>query len=241
MPEEEDLILVQFICGYGDQDQSNPKNVFLSLANQIARHNDQYSLRLADAVDDTVINGPITQQFEKLFEVMIPSIHPPIVHNVFILIDGLDECGTQIEQKELARCLLDLTQVHPRFKVFVSSRETLAIHSIFRDDSRCLEHDIEDDPNAEGDIREYINGRLDSMRLKKLQGHELDLFMKKFKPRVFRTYKTYLDELSRSDDRMRDLFKFLGTREHNNNRRGDLRRLRKYKSMPLEGSASADL
>lgn len=96
-----------FFCTYRDKKTQLSKNILSSLASQIARQNEQAFKILKECYEDLKLDNdlPVDPSANKLLEII--SKMAACFDQVFIVVDGLDECET--DDDDVAQILARLT------------------------------------------------------------------------------------------------------------------------------------
>ncbi|RSL60781.1 hypothetical protein CEP54_006626, partial [Fusarium duplospermum] len=87
-----------FFCVYRDENTQDPVTILSSLCSQLARQDEKAFLVLEEyyhelTSDRQLQSGPSTKKLTKVLRRMCSSID-----RVYIIVDGLDECGKQVEE-----------------------------------------------------------------------------------------------------------------------------------------------
>lgn len=168
------LCVACFFCKRDSLELSSPTKVLPTIAYWIARKLRRYREAVMNLLrghdGPTVLTGDVNTQFKLLFEDQSHcfSSEKPLV----IVIDALDECGdSPLARKELALCILKLTEVIPQVRIFVTSRPEIEIKAVFeRDRSKCLPVDINSTADIDADIRFYSARHLAELKIELSEG-----------------------------------------------------------------------
>lgn len=163
MVNERKLPLSCFFCKRDDPERSDPKRLFPTLASRFAKWHSTFCepiLALLQGTDDLgATTGDLNTQFSRLFGAIISSVATPLQVHV-VVIDALDECGDARSQEIVARNLLELAELAPWVRIFVTSRDEPRIVKALRERRRCIARDLGQEEQTESDIRYYIDNRL---------------------------------------------------------------------------------
>lgn len=162
--EAEDFDLTCFFCKRDDPDSSDPKRLFPTLADSIAKTYASYRSVLADRLsgnDAGFLGWDITMQYDMLLGSLLSDMAEPARRHV-VIIDALDECGRPEDQKKLADYILSLANVAPWISVIVTSRPEPVICDVFSSpDGNCEVANINDEPDTDADLRRFISVKLE--------------------------------------------------------------------------------
>lgn len=146
-----------------------PGQLFSNLCYQLAHFDDQFRAAMLSAV----LRGPtqgmsLTMQARTLLVEPVRSME--IIGPVVIVIDALDESGTDDEQTKVNREMLvrviveELPALPPSVKVLVTSRDEGSISQRMPNCLSYLRKDITDDEATGRDILKYIQSRMHEIR-----------------------------------------------------------------------------
>ncbi|KAI5118583.1 hypothetical protein M0805_008673 [Coniferiporia weirii] len=137
MLEQQQLLFGCFFCKRDDPECHNPMNLFPTLAYHFSKWHMTYRslvLSVIHGVDEPKLAQSLHWQFELLLRKPLMSLAtaavdlPPLV----VVIDALDECGDLPESRlELAKYLVELSNVVPWLRVFITSRPLPELKQIF--------------------------------------------------------------------------------------------------------------
>lgn len=150
--------LVCFFCHRDIPDLSSATRLLPTLAYFLAKQHAGYARAIIKILNDpkyvSIATAEISEQFEVLFENILPTLTPPA--GVFVgTVDAVDECGDAIEQGTIATHLWKLTTLVPWLKLFVTSRREPRISDALKS-AGCTITNIEDEPSTRQDIRRYL-------------------------------------------------------------------------------------
>ena len=151
-----------------DPVNSDPSRVIPTLAYHLAQFSRPFAKALEQQIQARrdIVRSSLAAQFQMLLEKPSEAVAGLVHHSpIIIVIDGLDECGTE----ESRRGLLEVFSKHiqnlpPAFRVFVASRDESDIRSAFSPPRIHVEQvDLRtDDSVTADDIAEYFRQRLAS-------------------------------------------------------------------------------
>jgi len=124
--------LAYFYCDYKDPRTQDPVNILGSLAKQLAMHDMQSLERLEEFHDRHHNENPLPAAFgaEELRDLISETSKP--FDNVYIIVDGLDECASH--RSSIVELLSSLNNVDcNRIKTLFASRDEHAIRSKLQD------------------------------------------------------------------------------------------------------------
>ena len=160
--------LSSFSCKRDDVNLSDPHRVLPTLAYRFAQQHPSYCAAIfkllnSDPRGAGIGNSTdIKAQFEKLFQEPLNQTVDPLRPHV-IIIDALDECGSDKDQARLAQCFLELSKV-AWIKIFVTSRDDPDIHNAFAAGA-CIQYNIDEEQGTDQDIQKYIQWRLEVLEI----------------------------------------------------------------------------
>jgi NACHT domain len=147
-----------FFFSRRNRDRSDATRLFLTLAYRVAITLPSAKQAMEDALakDPSILDQCLEHQFTKLIVNPVLSITKPISPSI-IVIDGLDECGSQAHVKELIRLLIGALPELP-FRLLFTSRPEDYINKIFT--SPLIAGNVEcislRDFDAIGDVYTYL-------------------------------------------------------------------------------------
>jgi hypothetical protein len=115
-------LVVYFFCRYDDAQSLGPRTIIGSIAAQIISH---LKPDMSEALSRFGLNLPGTEEvFGALLRVL--SASPSKVHNICVIVDGVDECKEE-DTKVVLECLSRLVAFSPHiFHIFYSSRPDIS-------------------------------------------------------------------------------------------------------------------
>lgn len=122
--------------------RSRPDNVFSTIAFQLSSRHPAVATAVSNALKDNP-NGysTVTNQFYVLLKNPMDGIRDALGKEpIVVIFDGLDECGTEDQRKDLLKSLKEISKFPPVFKFFFSSRPEQDIKSAF--DSMTCHYDL---------------------------------------------------------------------------------------------------
>ncbi|KAI0144490.1 ankyrin repeat-containing domain protein [Xylariaceae sp. FL1272] len=144
-----------FFCTYKNKDTHSARNMMSSLVSQLARQNEE-SFQLLESYYDELVSQqslatePSLQKLSTVFECMCKSFD-----EVFVVIDGLDECDTNESVDTLSR-ISRRNESHSMNMLFLS-RDEVQIHDLLNLNFAHIEIEANTD-----DIQLYVLSELES-------------------------------------------------------------------------------
>ncbi|KAF7967570.1 hypothetical protein HWV62_33771 [Athelia sp. TMB] len=153
-------------------EQSHPSTVVQGFAHQISLFSARIGASIITSVNDDarVLRAPLSQQFDRLIVQPITSI--PDLHGegpIVVVIDGLDECGKQLELASLLEVLVGQTKTLPsNLRFIITSRTTNDIREAFTiSEARIISRDLGlKSDRSDSDVGIYFKFRMQQIRLK---------------------------------------------------------------------------
>ncbi|KIM88079.1 hypothetical protein PILCRDRAFT_270109 [Piloderma croceum F 1598] len=157
-----DKLAFSFFFSRRNRDRSDATRLILTLAYQVAITLPSAKQAMEDALakEPSILDQRLEHQFTKLIVNPVLSITKPI-SPLIVVIDGLDECGSEAHVKELIRLLAGALHELP-FRLLFTSRPEDYINKIFTSPSitgnvKCVAlHDFD----AIGDVYIYLRDAL---------------------------------------------------------------------------------
>ncbi|CAE6405829.1 unnamed protein product [Rhizoctonia solani] len=161
-------LAASFFCKRDVPELRDPLRVINSIAHELASHSSAYNKALTLAIKDD--NGLCASHMQERYEGLIKkplqeskriNVEPIGELPLIVLIDGLDECGSEDNRRSILKHLWDMSQLVSWLKVIVTSRAGGGIQTFFNDSKnggiKLLNvHDYD----ASYDINAYINKEL---------------------------------------------------------------------------------
>ena len=153
-----------------DIPQRNGSTLIRTLAYQLAMFDARFAAAISRVVEnnENIANMPLEFQFEQLLSVnALQSVEwseGPIV----LIIDALDECGSQADRKILMQALSKSLSSLPSFiRVMIVSRPELDIQRALESHSHLRPYPLDiDTATNRHDVLEFIRYRLEEIRIK---------------------------------------------------------------------------
>ena len=126
--QHEGLLVSSFFFSRDTASRNNPKNIFTTIARDIANLHPSAAEDIADALESepALASASLSRQFDAL--ILGPSRHLPIDKPVVFVIDALDESIGHEQDTELLAVLRDkATRLPPQVRILISSRPTSTI------------------------------------------------------------------------------------------------------------------
>lgn len=163
--------LAYFFCTYRDESTHGVVSILSSLCAQLAQQNEQAFAKLEQYYDELQSDRPFPR--EPSAEGLIQVLHSmcTVYIKVYIIIDGLDECGDQVATSVRKLAALAVSQVGHTISLALLSRDEIIIREILEDRF----HNVEIAANTE-DIRLYVASELEQrITTRELRLHDLGL------------------------------------------------------------------
>jgi hypothetical protein len=154
--KETKLLGASFRFNRDIEGRNRPGLLFRNLAHQLALFNSDYKVSLLQAVTKhgQMSSFVLRAQFEMF--IIEPMNNISAVDPVVIVIDALDECGTEEERGELLETIAEASHKLPCFvKILLTSRDERDIRTVILLASSSLSINKVD--NIADDIRTYAN------------------------------------------------------------------------------------
>ncbi|RSL60003.1 hypothetical protein CEP51_013834 [Fusarium floridanum] len=122
--------MAYFFCVYRDEKTQDPVSIVSSLCSQLARQDEKAFLVLEEYYHELTSerqlqSGPSTKKLIKVLRRMCS-----LINRVYIIVDGLDECGKQVEQSVESLAALLPTLDDETLNLALLSRDEVAIREI---------------------------------------------------------------------------------------------------------------
>ncbi|KAG9124688.1 hypothetical protein FRC07_010638, partial [Ceratobasidium sp. 392] len=175
------ILAGSFFCKRDNELLRNPENVVSSLAASLAQKCPPYGAQLVMALrkDKQLAESETRTRFSSLFVNPILELGArPVPHNLIVIVDAIDECGTNDTRKEILRCLLDLSQLSSWIRVLVTSRSGDEFRSLFASNQERIERKdlfAESPSSVTDDITLYIRHRMSSISRRVAWPNDFDI------------------------------------------------------------------
>ncbi|KAF9075530.1 hypothetical protein BDP27DRAFT_1443427 [Rhodocollybia butyracea] len=165
---DRDIRFAGFFCSSLQENTSNPKHIFPTLAAQLAYRNDVYSF-LEYAINHQVSYNSVVEQFKHF-------IHGPLhqldeTEKVLLVIDAIDECRDIEEAIKVVEVLLEKAHKVSSLKVLICCRSDseifVKIRERFNDRKVCRSFSLDQDVDPEElgrDLRSVLFTQLSQQR-----------------------------------------------------------------------------
>ncbi|CAE6415824.1 unnamed protein product [Rhizoctonia solani] len=168
-----DKVLVSsFFCKRDVPSLRDPLRLINSIAHELAAHCPAYNKALTLAIKDDsgLCSSHMQERYEELIKKPLQGLKganvEPTGSPLIVLIDGLDECGSEDSRRSVLKHLWDMSQLVPWLKIIVTSRPSGGIQTFFNDARnsgiKFLELSVHD-YDASEDIRAYIHKELSDL------------------------------------------------------------------------------
>ncbi|KEP45895.1 putative vegetative incompatibility protein HET-E-1 [Rhizoctonia solani 123E] len=166
---EKGIPMVSFFCKRDDPALRDPLRLVNSVAHGLACRYPPYGKRVVKAIEanSELCTSHLRVRYEGLLKKPLSGIENVSPPPHFVLIDAMDECGSDDTRRQLIEYLLELSSLVPWLKVIVTSRPDSDIRSFFDQPntvsvSRC---DLQS-YSAANDIRAFINVTLGDIAIR---------------------------------------------------------------------------
>ncbi|CAE6439276.1 unnamed protein product [Rhizoctonia solani] len=166
---EKGIPIVSFFCKRDDPALRDPLHLINSVAHGLACRYPLYGKRVAKAIEvnSELCTSHLRVRYEGILKKPLSGIEYVSPPPHFVLIDAMDECGSDDNRRQLIEHLLELSSLVPWLKVIVTSRPDSDIRSFFDQHntasvSRC---DLQS-YSAANDIRAFINVTLGDIAIR---------------------------------------------------------------------------
>ncbi|RMJ07099.1 hypothetical protein CDV36_013305 [Fusarium kuroshium] len=148
--------MAYFFCVYRDEKTQDPASILSSLCSQLARQDEKAFLVLEEYYHELTSerqlqSGPSTKKLIKVLRRMCS-----LINRVYIIVDGLDECGKQVEESVESLAALLPYPNDETLNLALLSRDEVPIREILRTEFQNVE--IEAHTN---DVQLYVTTELD--------------------------------------------------------------------------------
>lgn len=151
-------VVAYFFCTYRNPESLSPVAILSTLAVQLARQDERAFELLAKYHDDqrSTHSLPGDPAIEGLTAVLMNM--SPLFEQIYIIVDGLDECGSQTEASVQSLLSLALSgDHHQNINLVLASRNELAISEQLKEHFEYLEIEAHTE-----DVQPYVSSELDS-------------------------------------------------------------------------------
>ncbi|OCB90710.1 hypothetical protein A7U60_g2072 [Sanghuangporus baumii] len=137
-----------FFCRRDDTDLRDPSKIIPSLATHLAIWHQPYCIKLLSALQGEERNKLASKTLPEHFDMLIKGTILAVASEeetsspnpLIIVVDGLDECGkTRGQRIQLARILVQTSELVPWLKLLVLSRPMPELNQVFEGSSQVLE------------------------------------------------------------------------------------------------------
>ncbi|KAG8738084.1 hypothetical protein FRC10_007295 [Ceratobasidium sp. 414] len=157
-------LAVSFFCKRDNVQRRDPQRVLTTVIHGVSLRYSSYAKVVAMAIqqDSSLCGSPMHMQYETLVKELLPlqgTLDPSIRH--VVVVDALDECGTQETRRQLLGYLRGMSQLLPWLKVVVTSRPDQDIRDYFDGlpTHAFASRDVYQ-YNASNDIQAFLHQRL---------------------------------------------------------------------------------
>ncbi|THH31085.1 hypothetical protein EUX98_g3110 [Antrodiella citrinella] len=173
---------VRFIYGMSGSGKSTtvrPHDVIRSLAAHLAAFDTHIAEAIAAQITENpnATEGPLLQQFDELLKKPLWSVDDNVSTpdgpaltlewTILVVIDGLDQCGTPEDRKDLVAVLADQLEILPRWiRFIITSRPESNLRAKFRRVTyMTLDHN---DVDTKDEVAACVRDRMEAIRMKNL-------------------------------------------------------------------------
>lgn len=160
-----------FFCNYRDPKSHESSNILASLASQLAQQNETAYKLLEEYYDDLRPEDNLSADptAEELIEVICEMCTS--YNQVYLIVDGLDECDKQVDATLRDLLALAMTQAHDLINIALLSRDELLIRHQVEDHFYCVEMEARTE-----DIQIYVASELEHrISLGRLRFRDIEL------------------------------------------------------------------
>lgn len=154
----------EFFCKRDSPARRDPQQVLTTIVYGLASRHSEYAKAVAEAIqeDAGLCSSPMQKQYDSLVKSSLKKLSkalPPA--NFVVVVDALDECGTNESRRELLANLNQMSQLVPWLKLIITSRPDQDIQSFFDDrtTSRVSRESVSE-YNASSDIKAFFTHRM---------------------------------------------------------------------------------
>ncbi|QRV92926.1 hypothetical protein RhiJN_20944 [Ceratobasidium sp. AG-Ba] len=131
--DRQGFLATSFFCKRDDVHRRDPQRVMTTIIYGLALRHPIYSKAVTSAIqqDSTLCTSPMQTQYDKLVKGLLPKEVPPETPIHVIIVDALDECGTEETRQQLLSCLHEITRLVSWAKFVITSRPDQDIKTYF--------------------------------------------------------------------------------------------------------------
>jgi hypothetical protein len=154
------------------QQQSDPRNVVTTLAHQLGKFDNRIGRAIAASIENSpgIGQSPFRFQVSRLLVEPLSSLE--LVQElepegpILLVLDALDECGSQSQRKGLLPILAEAFSKFPTIiRILITSRKEDDIERAFKSQQNILSFELEATPEASGpDILTYLQFQMAVIR-----------------------------------------------------------------------------
>ncbi|KAF8597322.1 hypothetical protein BDV93DRAFT_527490, partial [Ceratobasidium sp. AG-I] len=134
--DSQGLLAAGFFCKRDSSERRDPQKVLATIVRGLASRHPGYAQAVAVAIqrDSQLCSSPIQMQYNSLIKGPLEiSAQVAPSANLVVIVDALDECGTNESRRQLLAYLHLMSQLVPWLKLVVTSRPDPDIQSFFGD------------------------------------------------------------------------------------------------------------
>ncbi|QRV78133.1 hypothetical protein RhiJN_06148 [Ceratobasidium sp. AG-Ba] len=131
--DRQGFLATSFFCKRDDVHRRDPQRVMTTIIYGLALRHPLYSKAVTSAIqqDSTLCTSPMQTQYDKLVKDLLPKESPPETPIHVIIVDALDECGTEETRQQLLSCLHEITRLVSWAKFVLTSRPDQDMKTFF--------------------------------------------------------------------------------------------------------------
>ncbi|TFK72009.1 hypothetical protein BDN72DRAFT_793016, partial [Pluteus cervinus] len=153
-------------CRSDDKSLRNPLQLWRNICHMLAVVYKPFGLKVAEVIQsDSYLNsgtGTIHVLFQKLFKQPLAMLDADPLQSLVVVIDALDECGTEEDRVQLITCLLELTKLCSWIKILVTSRNNAEIQEHLKG---CAHQIVLDTAQSCDDVETFIRSKFINFQL----------------------------------------------------------------------------
>jgi hypothetical protein len=166
---------VSFFFDASRQTEAGPGYLFSTISRYLADLNPGWRASLVNVIQSSIKareSSTVKAQFDNLM--LLPAKEVDMIGPILIIIDALDECGSQDQRAALLQVLSRLEELPISFRFLITSRPEKDIMTIFSKIPWVKASDLDrsDELITNSDIRQFVRKRLENVA--ELEGKPID-------------------------------------------------------------------
>jgi hypothetical protein len=166
---------VSFFFDASRQTEAGPDHLFSTISQDLADLNPGWRASLVNVIQTSTKareSSTVKAQFDNLM--LLPAKEVDVIGPILIVIDALDECGSQDQRATLLRVLSRLEELPISFRFLITSRPEKDIRTVFNKIPwiRAGNLDWSDESMTNSDIRQFVRNRL--VEVPELEGKPIE-------------------------------------------------------------------